>query len=422
MVINNGRPESWRGDVVVVGGGILGLAVARELLARRPDSRLVVLEKEGEIAGEQTGHNSGVIHAGIYYKPGSLKAKLCVAGSAELMAYCDEHSVPFRLCGKLIVATDESELARLEDLFDRAQANGVPGIALIDGAELREREPHVHGIRALWSPHTGIVDYRQVANAFADEIRSLGGEIRLNHGVDGMQRFGKKTVVRAGESEFKAPAVVACAGLYSDRVAALSGGAPSPVIVPFRGDYFVLRPDRRYLVRSNIYPVPDPRFPFLGVHFTPRVNGEIWLGPNAVLAFSRRGYQFTDVNVSDLKSILGSRGFRTFARRNWRTGLSEMERDVRKASFLQSLQRYVPELTESDLLAGPSGVRAQALAETGDMVDDFVIDIQPGILHVRNAPSPAATSSLQIGRYVVDRLAEQFPAYVGTAPMSRIHA
>jgi (S)-2-hydroxyglutarate dehydrogenase len=414
MGSDGSRLESWRGDVVIVGGGILGLAVAREILFRRPDARLVVLEREGELAGEQTGHNSGVIHAGIYYKPGSLKAKLCVAGAADLMRYCDEHSVPYRLCGKMIVATDESELPRLNDLFERAQANGVPGVAKIDAAELREREPHCQGIRALWSPRTGIVDYRQVATAYANEIQSIGGELRLNHAVDGVQRFGKKTVVRAGESEFKGAAVVACAGLYSDRVAALSGGAASPVIVPFRGDYFVLRPDRRYLVRSNIYPVPDPRFPFLGVHFTPRVNGEVWLGPNAVLAFSRQGYQFSNVNLSDLCSIFGSRGFRSFARRNWRTGFSEMERDLRKSSFLKSLQRYVPDLTEPDLLAGPSGVRAQALTERGEMVDDFVIDVQPGILHLRNAPSPAATSSLQIGRYVVDRLAEQFPEYAST--------
>lgn len=405
------RAESWRGDVVIVGGGILGLAVGRELLTRRPDTRLIVLERASELADGQTGHNSGVIHGGIYYKPGSLKARLCVAGAAELITYCEEHSVPFRLCGKMIVATEESELPRLDDLAARAEANGVPGVRVVEAAELREREPYCEGIRALWSPRTGIVDYRQVANAYAEEIRALGGEIRVDHGVTEMQRFGKKTVVRAGESEFKAPAVVACAGLYSDRVASLSGAASSPVIVPFRGDYFVLRPDRRYLVNSNIYPVPDPRFPFLGVHFTPRVNGDIWLGPNAVLAFSRAGYQFTDVSVGDLRSTFGSKGFRTFARKNWRTGFSEMERDLRKSSFLKSLQRYVPELTEDDLLPGPAGVRAQALTESGEMVDDFVIDVQPGILHVRNAPSPAATSSLQIGKYVVDKLAEQFSEY-----------
>ncbi len=415
----NGQPESWRGDVVIVGGGILGLAVGREILRRRPDTRLVVLEKERELASQQTGHNSGVIHRGIYYKPGSLKAKLCVAGADELVRYCEEQSVPYRLCGKMIVATDPSELGRLEDLTARCEANGVPDVRIVDRDELREREPHCQGIRALWSPHTGIVDYRLVSRAYANEIRAMGGEIRLDHSVSGMQRFGKKTVVRGGHSEFKASAVIACAGLYSDRVASLSGAAASPVIVPFRGDYFVLRPDRRYLVNSNIYPVPDPRFPFLGVHFTPRVNGDIWLGPNAVLAFSRTGYEFANVNVRDLRSTFGSKGFRTFARRNWRTGFAEMERDLRKTSFLKSLQRYVPELTEDDLLPGPSGVRAQALTETGDMVDDFVIDEQPGILHVRNAPSPAATSSLQIGSYVVNRLAGQFPEYAASADVPR---
>jgi L-2-hydroxyglutarate oxidase LhgO len=415
----NGQPESWRGDVVIVGGGILGLAVGREILRRRPDTRLVVLEKERELASQQTGHNSGVIHRGIYYKPGSLKAKLCVAGADELVRYCEEQSVPYRLCGKMIVATDPSELGRLEDLAARCEANGVPDVRIVDRDELREREPHCQGIRALWSPHTGIVDYRLVSRAYANEILAMGGEIRLDHSVSGMQRFGKKTVVRGGHSEFKASAVIACAGLYSDRVASLSGAAASPVIVPFRGDYFVLRPDRRYLVNSNIYPVPDPRFPFLGVHFTPRVNGDIWLGPNAVLAFSRTGYEFANVNVRDLRSTFGSKGFRTFARRNWRTGFAEMERDLRKTSFLKSLQRYVRELTEDDLLPGPSGVRAQALTETGDMVDDFVIDEQPGILHVRNAPSPAATSSLQIGSYVVNRLAGQFPEYAASADVPR---
>lgn len=419
---NGGQPESWRGDVVIVGGGILGLAVGRELLLRRPGTRLVVLEQDQELAGQQTGHNSGVIHGGIYYKPGSLKAKLCVAGAAELVSYCDEQSIPYRLCGKMIVATEESELPRLEDLAARAEANGVPGVRVVDSDELKEREPYCHGIRALWSPKTGIVDYRSVAEAYAREIRELGGEIRLKHAVTGMQRFGKNTVVRAAYSEFKAPAIITCAGLYADRVASLSGGAASPVIVPFRGDYFVLRPDRRYLVRSNIYPVPDPRFPFLGVHFTPRVNGEIWLGPNAVLAFSRTGYQFTNVNVGDLRATFGSSGFRSFARRNWRTGLSEMERDLRKSSFLKSLQRYIPELNEDDLLPGPSGVRAQALTANGDMVDDFVIDVQPGILHLRNAPSPAATSSMQIGRYVSDRLSEQFPEYAGRASVAGVGA
>jgi len=405
------EPESWRGEIVIIGGGILGLASGRELLKRRPGTRVIVLERERELASQQTGHNSGVIHSGIYYKPGSLKARFCVAGAADLARYCDEQGVPYQLCGKVIVATETAELPRLEDLAARATANGVPGVAMLNSAELREREPHCEGIRAIWSPRTGIVDYRQVALAYANEIRALGGEIRTDHAVHSMQRLGNQTVVRAGASEFEAQAVISCAGLYADRIAALSGGGRSPVIVPFRGDYYVLRPNRRHLVHSNIYPVPDPRFPFLGVHFTPRMNGDVWLGPNAVLAFSRQGYQFSDLSLGDLRTTFGSRGFRTFARRNWRTGISEMERDLRKSSFLRSLQRYIPELTADDLLPGPSGVRAQALTEQGEMVDDFVIDEQPGILHLRNAPSPAATSSLQIGAYVIDRLAEQFPEF-----------
>lgn len=414
---NPSGPESWHGDLVVVGGGILGLSVAREALTRRPGSRVIVLEKETVLATGQTGHNSGVIHAGIYYKPGSLKARFCVDGAAELIRYCEKRDVPYRLCGKLIVATDASELPRLDDLHARATANGVPGVEVLDKDQLREREPHCSGIRALWSPRTGIVDYRHVARAFAHDIAEMGGEIRLGRMVRRIDRRASETAVTTSNSEYTARAVVTCAGLYSDRVAALSGGSSSPVIVPFRGDYYVLRPDRRDLIRSNIYPVPDPRFPFLGVHFTPRMDGSIWLGPNAVLAFSRAGYQFSTVDVRDLASTFGSSGFRRFARKHWRTGLAEMERDLRRSSFLESLQRYVPDLTERDLLPGPSGVRAQALTEAGDMVDDFVIDSQPGILHVRNAPSPAATSSLQIGRYVVDRLAEQFAEFDRRSPI-----
>jgi len=343
------EPESWRGEIVIIGGGILGLASGRELLKRRPGTRVIVLERERELASQQTGHNSGVIHSGIYYKPGSLKARFCVAGAADLARYCDEQGVPYQLCGKVIVATETAELPRLEDLAARATANGVPGVAMLNSAELREREPHCEGIRAIWSPRTGIVDYRQVALAYANEIRALGGEIRTDHAVHSMQRLGNQTVVRAGASEFEAQAVISCAGLYADRIAALSGGGRSPVIVPFRGDYYVLRPNRRHLVHSNIYPVPDPRFPFLGVHFTPRMNGDVWLGPNAVLALSRQGYQFSDLSLGDLRTTFGSRGFRTFARRNWRTGISEMERDLRKSSFLRSLQRYIPELTADDL-------------------------------------------------------------------------
>jgi L-2-hydroxyglutarate oxidase LhgO len=396
----------WTGDIVIVGGGIVGLATARELLRRRPATRLIVVEKEAAIAQHQTGHNSGVIHAGIYYAPGSLKARLCVAGAAELMTYCDEHDIPYQRCGKMIVATREDELPRLNNLLDRATANGVPGVRMIETAELRELEPHCQGIRALWSPNTGIVDYGRVAESYASDVTAMGAEIRLNSAVIAIERKGGKSIVTTTTGSLEADTVITCAGLYSDRVAALTGADRSPRIIPFRGDYYILKPERRSLVRSNIYPVPDPAFPFLGVHFTPRMNGDVWLGPNAVLAFAREGYRFGKVNPRELGAILTDRAFLGFARKNWRTGASEMVRDLSKRRFLASLQVYIPELTMDDLVPGPAGVRAQAFSSTGEMVDDFVIDRGDGVLHVRNAPSPAATSSLQIGKYIADTLAE----------------
>jgi L-2-hydroxyglutarate oxidase LhgO len=392
----------WSGDVAIVGGGIVGLATARELLRRRPGLRLVVLEKEPAIGQHQTGHNSGVIHAGIYYAPGSMKAKACVAGAAELVRYCDAKGIPYRRCGKLIVATDASELPRLADLERRGAANGVPGLRMIEADELRELEPHVRGVRALWSPNTGIIDYGLVANAYAEDVAEFGGEVRTSHEVIAIERRNGRARLTTRGAEIDAALVVTCAGVYSDRVAALTGAPPEPRIVPFRGDYYILKPERRDLVRSNIYPVPDPRFPFLGVHFTPRMNGDIWLGPNAVLAFSREGYRFRDVRPRDLADIAGYGGFRAFARTHWRTGVDELARDLSKRRFLASLQKYVPELTLDDLLPGPAGVRAQALSADGKLVDDFVIDRSDGVLHVRNAPSPAATSSLRIGALIAD--------------------
>jgi L-2-hydroxyglutarate oxidase LhgO len=401
----------WTGDVVIVGGGIVGLATARELLIRRPGTRLVIVEKEPAIAQHQTGHNSGVIHAGIYYAPGSLKAKLCVAGAAEMMAYCDENEIPYQRCGKMIVATREDELPRLNNLLDRANANGVPGVRIIEEAELRELEPHCRGIRALWSPNTGIVDYGEVAKSYAADVKAAGGEIRLNSEVIAIERRAGKSLVTTTAGAFEAETVITCAGLHSDRVAAFTGGDRSPRIIPFRGDYYILKPERRHLVRSNIYPVPDPAFPFLGVHFTPRMNGDVWLGPNAVLAFAREGYRFTTVRPRELAAILTDRAFLGFARKNWRTGASEMARDLSKRRFLASLQVYIPELTIDDLIPGPAGVRAQAFSSNGEMVDDFVIDRGDGVLHVRNAPSPAATSSLQIGKYISNTLAESRPEF-----------
>jgi (S)-2-hydroxyglutarate dehydrogenase len=403
---NNRFDIQWSGDVAVVGAGIVGLAVAREILRRRPELKLAVLEKEANIAQHQTGHNSGVIHSGIYYKPGSLKAKACVAGAALMMRFCDERGIHYQRCGKVIIATEEEELPRLQDLYERGQANGCPDLRLIDPGELKEIEPHATGIRALLSPNTGIVDYRQVAATYAEDIRKSSGDILTSHEVMDIRQGESATILETSEGAIEARRVVTCGGLWSDRVARMTGAPPEPRIVPFRGDYYILRHDRRHLVRSNIYPVPDPRFPFLGVHLTPRVDGDIWLGPNAVLAFARDGYRFRDVSPGDLKELAMFSGFRRFAASNWRTGANEMLRDLSKKRFLASLQRYVPELRLEDLVPGPSGVRAQALSDDGQLVDDFVFSESKGILHVRNAPSPAATSSLVIGQMVVDRFEE----------------
>jgi L-2-hydroxyglutarate oxidase LhgO len=394
-------------DIAIIGGGIVGLATARELLRRRPGRRLVVLEKERAIGRHQTGHNSGVIHSGIYYAPGSMKARACVAGAAELRRYCDERGIPYERCGKVIVALDAEELPRLEELHRRGVANGVPGLEMIGPERLREIEPHCAGVRALWSPNTGIVDFSRVAAAYADDVRAAGGEIRTRHEVTGIRRRGGITRLTTIGEDIEARLVVACAGLHADRVAELTGAPSVPRIVPFRGDYYVLRPERRYLARTLIYPVPNPAFPFLGVHTTKRMDGSVWLGPNAVLAFAREGYRRTDLNPRDLWQAVSYAGFRRLALRYWRTGLEEMWRDFNKRAFLKSCQAYIPELTMADLLPGPSGVRAQALAPDGALVDDFIVDQSAGVLHVRNAPSPAATSSLAIAAMIADAVEKQ---------------
>jgi L-2-hydroxyglutarate oxidase LhgO len=394
--------SDWTGDIAIIGGGIIGLATARELLRRRPNARLVVLEKERRTGRHQTGHNSGVIHSGIYYAPGSLKAKACVAGAAQLTAYCDERGIPYDRCGKVIVALNEEELPRLDELHRRGTANGVQGLEMIGPERLREIEPHCAGVRALWSPNTGIIDFSRVAAAYAEDVRAAGGEIRTGSEVRSIRRGPDGARLETTGGDVQARTVVACAGLYADRVAALTGAPRTPRIVPFRGDYYVLKPARRYLARNLIYPVPDPSFPYLGVHFTRRMDGAVWLGPNAVLAFAREGYHRTDVSPRDLLDVVRFGGFRRLATKYWKTGLAEMARDYSKRLFLKSLQAYIPEMTLDDLLPGPSGVRAQALAEDGALVDDFIVDHTGGVLHVRNAPSPAATSSLAIAAMIAD--------------------
>lgn len=390
-------------DVIVVGAGIVGLAGARELL-RRHQLRLAVIDKEARTGVHQTGHNSGVVHSGIYYAPGSLKARLCVAGMRELYAYCEEKAIPVERCGKVIVATATSELPRLQVLYERGTANGVEGLELIGPERLREIEPHCVGIRALWSPCTGIVDYSQVAAHYALDVRQAGGEVHTGRELVGLRMLRDRVVLETGAGELEARRVITCAGLHADRVAALSGGPREPRIVPFRGDYWQLRPEARHLCRNLIYPVPDPTFPFLGVHLTRRIgSGEVWLGPNAVLAFAREGYRRLQVRPRDLAEALSNRGFRRLARRYWRTGALEMWRDISKRSFWKSVRRYAPDVRLSDMAPGPSGVRAQALHPSGALVDDFVFDRQGDrILHVRSAPSPAATSSLAIARLIAD--------------------
>jgi L-2-hydroxyglutarate oxidase LhgO len=395
-------------DIVIIGGGIVGLAAAMELLTRYPSLRMAVLEKERELARHQTGHNSGVIHSGIYYTPGSLKAKACVAGKARLISFCYEHNIPYELCGKVIVATREEELSRLERLYQYGQANGVSGLEMIGPERLREIEPCAVGIKALYSPNTGIVDYGQVARAYAHEITTRGGQILTNHEITSIDQKNGRYRLLTPSASIEARCVISCAGLYADRVAQLTGMQAIPRIVPFRGDYYILRPERAGMVRGMIYPVPDPRFPFLGAHFTRRMNGEVWLGPNAVLAFAREGYRRLDLNMRELAETLSYQGFRKLAFKYWRVGLAEMYRDFSKAAFLKDLQRYMPDLNLADLRPGPAGVRAQALAPNGTLVDDFVVNHEGGALHVRNAPSPAATSSLAIAEMIADRASKNF--------------
>jgi 2-hydroxyglutarate dehydrogenase len=388
-------------DVAVVGAGILGLATARELLRRSPGARVVVLEREDRIAAHQTGHNSGVVHAGIYYTPGSLKAQLCVAGARELYEFCDEHGVPYERCGKLIVALDASELERLDELERRARANEVPGIRRVDGlAALREIEPEVTGVAGLHSPNTGIVDFGAVARAYAADVTARGGDVRT--GVTVFRLSGSVLHTSAGEIE--ARRVVACAGAWSDRLAQASGEPPDPRIVPFRGGYMKLREHARSLVRGLIYPVPDPTLPFLGVHLTKTIHGEVWLGPSALLAPSRTAYRLTSVNRRDLGATLRWPGTWRMARRWWRTGLTEMRMAADRRAFVRACARYVPAVSAGDVEDGPAGIRAQAVGRDGKLLDDFAFASAPGVLHVRNAPSPAATSSLAIAKVIADRL------------------
>ena len=400
--------QTWY-DIVIVGGGIVGLATARDLLVRRPGQRVAILEKESAIGQHQTGHNSGVIHAGVYYAPGSLKARLCAEGREKTYEYCEQKGIRYEKCGKLIVAIEEEELPRLQNLWDRATANGVPGLRMVGPEEIREIEPHSAGIKGIFSPETGIVNWSEVAQAYADDVIANGGEILTNYEVAGIRRKDDWVLLKTTFDEIiPTRYLITCAGLHSDRVAAMSGADKSPQIVPFRGDYLKLKPGKEYLTKGMIYPVPDPRFPFLGVHFTKRHDGEVWLGPNAVYAFARQGYGKLDVNLRDNIETLMFPGFWKMVAKHWKMGADEMVRDFSKKLFVETCKKYVPEVTEDDCVDGPSGVRAQALGSDGALVDDFIVQTSDRIFHVRNAPSPAATSSMAIGRAIADRAEEVF--------------
>lgn len=393
---------------VVVGGGILGVATARRILQLRPGAEVTVLEKEAALAAHQTGHNSGVVHAGLYYEPGSLKARLCRRGVRLLQEFCTDHDVAYDECGKVLVALDDVERSRLAAILDKATANGVPDVREIGADELREIEPHVTGVAGLHSPHTAIVDYAAVTRAMAQDITAAGGTVHTSFEVTGIRRDGERTVVTGADGrEVRAEQVVLCAGLQADRVAALAGDEADPRIVPFRGEYHLLRPERRDLVRGLVYPVPDPRYPFLGVHLTPRVDGEVMVGPNAVLALAREGYGWSRVSATDLRDAVAWPGFRRFALQHWRTGVRETLGSVSTQRFVDAARQYVPELTVDDVVPGPRGVRAQALGADGALVDDFRITRRGPVLALRNAPSPAATSSLAIAEHVVDILLDR---------------
>jgi len=394
-------------DLLIIGGGIVGLATAHRFLERFPGKRVVVLEKEKAIARHQTGRNSGVLHSGIYYRPGSLKANNCRAGRLAMEEFCRREEIPFEICGKVIVAFDDSELVRLEKILTNGQANGV-ACERIDMGRLHELEPHAAGVAALHVPETGIVDFGRVAARLAERIGENGATIVTGARATAIRHAADEVVVETTAGEFAARHVVNCAGLYSDRVARLSGAVPPARIVPFRGEYYTLRPEAQSLVRNLIYPVPDPSFPFLGVHFTRRIDGRIECGPNAVLAFAREGYRKTTVNLRDLAETLTYRGFWRLTARHWRAGAGEMWRSLSKRAFVRALQRLVPEIEAKHLDAAPAGVRAQALDRDGNTVDDFLIEESDRVTSVCNAPSPAATASLNIGRLIVERVAERF--------------
>ena len=389
-------------DLVIIGGGIIGLSTAMEATRRFPRRRVLVLEKEDRVATHQTGHNSGVIHSGLYYKPGSLKARTCVEGAAAMVRFCREHGLPCEVCGKVVVATHAEELPALEELHRRGTANGVPGLQMIGPERLREIEPHSAGLQALHVPGTGIADFAAVAEAYAAQVTQAGGEVRTGTRALRIVQRGTETLVETTGGAAAARRVINCAGLESDRIARTAGAKLDCRIVPFRGEYYEIAPGRKDWVRGLIYPVPDPRFPFLGVHFTRRVDGSVEAGPNAVLALKREGYGKTDLSLRDTAATLAYPGFWRMAGRYWRSGLGELHRSLSKRAFTQALRRLLPEIREADLGPGGTGVRAQAVDRRGRLLDNFAIVRQGPVVHVLNVPSPAATASLVIGKRIIE--------------------
>jgi L-2-hydroxyglutarate oxidase LhgO len=404
--------ESGQYDIVIIGGGILGLSTAMQLLERAPQWRVAVVEKEEELATHQTGHNSGVMHSGIYYRPGSQKAKFCVAGLNNMVKFCEENEIEYQQCGKVIIALHKSELGRLQDLYERGTANGVPDLEIVGPERLKEIEPHTAGVRALWAPHTGIVDFSKVAAAFAIKFQQAGGDIFTGAAVKKITRSSGAVALETTKGTLQAKHLINCAGLYADKVASMTGENVGVRIIPFRGEYYTLRPESHHLVSGLIYPVPDPQFPFLGVHFTRNIKGHVEAGPNAVMALRREGYRKRDFSLGDTLGNLAYPGFWKMAFKYWKIGMGEVYRSYSRRVFLRDLQRLLPEIQNSDLAGGGSGVRAQAVARDGSLLDDFSIIQSGDAIHVLNAPSPGATSSLAIGEHIASLAMENFGAAV----------
>jgi len=399
-------PERY--DIIVIGAGIVGLATAYQILQQKKEVRLAVLEKESEVSRHQSGHNSGVIHSGIYYKPGSLKAQNCLRGYQQMVEFCKTHSIPFDLCGKVIVATKKEEIPALNEIYNRGIANGLNGLQYLDEGQIREKEPHTQGVLGLFVPQTGIIDYTVVCKKLGELISNMGGSILLDHKVTAVREEHDQLFIESSRGHYQSDYLINCAGLQSDEITRMVIGQSRVKIIPFRGEYYVLKEEKASLVKNLIYPVPNPEFPFLGVHFTRMINGGVEAGPNAVLAFKKEGYRKTDFSLSDLMTYAGFSGFWKIIRKFWRTGMGEMYRSISKKAFTKSLQMLIPEITSDDLLPGGSGVRAQACDKEGNLIDDFYFEYSSRSLHVCNAPSPAATSCLAIGETIVKKMQENY--------------